>query len=69
MPIFEYKCRKCGRISEFLEKADSTAKRKCSHCGSTDLNKQFSVFSAQVKEGQSKKCLGCTDTGCPHSRG
>ena len=69
MPIFEYKCSKCGKISEFLEKSPAAAKRKCPHCGSGDLEKQFSVFSAQIKEGQSKKCLGCTDTGCPHSRG
>jgi hypothetical protein len=26
------------------------------------------VFSAQVKEGQSKKCFGCSDNSCPHSR-
>jgi hypothetical protein len=32
------------------------------------LTKQMSVFSAQVKEGQSKKCFGCSDNSCPHSR-
>jgi hypothetical protein len=26
------------------------------------------VFSAQVKAGQSKKCFGCSDNSCPHSR-
>jgi putative FmdB family regulatory protein len=69
MPIFEYKCSNCGKISEFLEKAGNNAKRRCLHCGSSKLDKQFSVFAAQVKEGQSKKCLSCTDTGCPHARG
>jgi len=68
VPIFEYKCSKCGRISEFLEKTGKAGKRKCPHCGSGDLDKQFSVFAAPVKQGQSKKCLSCTDTGCPHSR-
>jgi len=69
VPIFEYKCSQCGRISEFLEKTGQTAKRRCLHCGSGNLEKQFSVFAAQVKEGQSKKCLSCSDTGCPHAQG
>jgi putative FmdB family regulatory protein len=68
MPIFEYKCSKCGRISEFLEKAGDTAKKRCPYCGG-DLNKQFSIFAAQAKERQSKKCLSCTDISCPHARG
>jgi len=69
MPIFEYKCGNCGQISEFLEKANSKANNKCLSCGSDKLEKQFSVFSPQVKAGQSKKCLGCTDNACPHSQG
>jgi putative FmdB family regulatory protein len=68
VPIFEYKCSKCGRISEFLEKAGGTAKRRCPRCGG-ELDKQLSVFAAQVKEGQSKKCLSCTDTACPYVKG
>jgi hypothetical protein len=28
----------------------------------------LSVFSAQVKAGQSKKCFGCSDNSCPHSK-
>ncbi|MDD5326347.1 MAG: zinc ribbon domain-containing protein [Phycisphaerae bacterium] len=69
MPIFEYKCIKCNKISEFLELRDSKQSRVCPHCGSSELTKQISVFSAQVKEGQSKKCFGCSDNTCPHSRG
>jgi putative FmdB family regulatory protein len=76
VPIYEYKCDDCGKITELLESSDSKGERKCAHCGSTKLAKQFSVFSAQVKpfdsaqgrEGQSKKCFGCSDNSCPHSR-
>ena len=66
MPIFEYKCGKCDKISEFLESSASKKQRKCEHCGSTKLEKQFSVFAAGIKQGQSKKCHGCDDLTCPH---
>jgi putative FmdB family regulatory protein len=68
VPIYEYKCDECGKVTELLESAGNKDKRKCAHCGSGKLTKQFSVFSAQVKEGQSKKCFGCSDNSCPHSR-
>ncbi len=67
MPIFEYKCVACGKISEFLEKAGSNKKHKCEHCGGSKVEKQFSVFSAGIKEGESKRCEGCSDFSCPHA--
>jgi len=43
MPIYEYKCKSCGKINEFLvgvvqEKAEIA----CKHCGSKKLDKIFS---------------------------
>jgi len=46
MPIFEYKCKKCGHKTEFLEKAGNSGKHKCEKCGSSELEKLFSTFSA-----------------------
>lgn len=46
MPIFEYKCKKCGHKTEFLEKAGNSEKHICEKCGSNDLQKLFSTFSA-----------------------
>jgi len=67
MPIFEYKCIKCGRISEFLEPHDSKELKTCRHCGGKKLEKQFSTFAFKIKEGDSKRCGGCGDQSCPHS--
>jgi len=38
MPIFEYKCNKCGRKMEFLEKRKTRAKHICKDCGSSNLD-------------------------------
>ncbi len=59
MPIFEYKCKKCGHKTEFLEKAGSDKKHTCEKCGSNDLQKMFSTFSATI----SSKSSG--DGSCP----
>ena len=67
MPVFEYKCAQCGLITEFLENVRTKKTRTCTHCGGTKLEKQFSVFSPGVKQGQSKRCHGCSDQSCPHS--
>ena len=32
MPIYEYKCRKCGQVTELLEGAHDNPLRKCPSC-------------------------------------
>lgn len=69
MPVFEYMCSQCGKISEFLERAGAKDKKVCSHCGSGKLEKQFSTFAAVVKEPmKSGNCHTCPSGGsCPHA--
>jgi len=69
MPIYEYKCIRCGKISEFLEDAGRSASKGCLYCGSKKLEKRFSMFAPQIKEGGSKRCYGCSDFKCPHAGG
>jgi putative FmdB family regulatory protein len=45
MPIFEYRCNKCGHKAELLEKRASKTKHVCEKCGSSDMRKLFSGFS------------------------
>ena len=69
MPIYEYRCRKCGKISELLVGVGSYADElKCSHCGSTDLEKLMSApagFSFSQKSGG--LACGRTTTCCGRS--
>ena len=58
VPIYEYKCDDCGRITELLENSGNKGERKCAHCGSRKLKKQFSVFSRRSKKGNRKNVSG-----------
>jgi putative FmdB family regulatory protein len=66
MPIFEYKCKKCGHKTEFLEKAGSSEKHSCEKCGSNDLQKLFSTFSA-TSGSKSSGGSSCPTGTCPLS--
>ncbi|MBN2512695.1 MAG: zinc ribbon domain-containing protein [Sedimentisphaerales bacterium] len=62
MPIYEYKCKKCGRITEFLEKRDNEQTHVCQMCGSRDMHRVISTFSAGKAKSQS-----CPTGTCPLS--
>jgi putative FmdB family regulatory protein len=47
MPIFEYKCRKCGADFEKLVK-NSQEKTACAKCASKEVERKLSVFAASV---------------------
>jgi putative FmdB family regulatory protein len=65
MPIFEYKCDKCGAQFENLVK-NADEKVVCSKCGSKKVVKQLSSFSASVKEGGNNSCsVSSCSTCCP----
>ena len=61
MPIFEYRCKKCGHITEFLENQSYPRKHVCEKCKSSDLQKLFSGFSV----GQSNKSSPRGNETCP----
>jgi len=62
MPIFEYKCNKCGHKAEFLEKSIGKNNHVCEKCGSGQMQKLFSGFSV----GQSSQGGDSCPTGtCP----
>lgn len=44
MPLYEYTCHDCERVSEVLVRGSE--KPVCEHCGGEDLQKLFSVPAA-----------------------
>ncbi|MBN1893880.1 zinc ribbon domain-containing protein [bacterium] len=65
MPIYEYRCRKCGKRLEYLLKR-STEQPVCS-CGSRDLERLISSFAVAQDSGSEPSCPGGTcgfDSSC-----
>ncbi len=62
MPIFEYKCRKCGHTMEFLDKNARARKHLCKACNSSDLQRLFSSFSVGQASDSSPRG---NDDSCP----
>ena len=50
MPIYEYQCRKCGRVTEAIQKHTDRPLRKCRSC-SGRLDKMISRTSFMLKGG------------------
>ena len=50
MPIYEYKCNKCNKISEVLQKVSDKPLSKCPSCGGK-VKKLMSHNSFQLKGG------------------
>ena len=44
MPIYEYRCEKCGQMNEFLI-LKREEKLRCKQCGSEDLTKLLSAHN------------------------
>jgi len=49
MPIYEYRCGKCGNEQEFLQKVSERPIAKCPACGSSKFQKMLSAAGFQLK--------------------
>ena len=49
MPIYEYRCRKCGKQFEYMQRMSEGPKRKCEECGALALERLISSTSFQLK--------------------
>ncbi|MDR2844819.1 MAG: zinc ribbon domain-containing protein [Puniceicoccales bacterium] len=65
MPLYEYECIECHKVSELL----ITASRPpiCPHCGSVKLEKQLSLFASSGGVGSGHVHSG--SCGCGHAHG
>lgn len=59
MPVYEYKCRKCGKKSDFLIR--SVNEKILCECGSTDLERLISAFAIS---GSGSNSSSCSDGSC-----
>lgn len=74
MPIFEYKCSKCGHVMEVLHKSMNAKAPKCEKCGAgtSKLLSGFAVGKAAAAPACDScaslpACGGCSGGSCPMS--
>ncbi|MBX3386497.1 MAG: zinc ribbon domain-containing protein [Phycisphaeraceae bacterium] len=51
MPTYEYKCKSCGKMSEFFQSMTAKPMRKCPACGRNALERQIGIGAAIVFKG------------------
>ena len=57
MPIYEYRCRKCGKLFEKIQKVNEGGENlECPHCGGQKPEKVLSSFSSSKGTESSSSC-------------
>ena len=64
MPIYEYRCAKCGHGFEHLARTLSAPAPACPKCGAKKPVKQLSVFSTGAAEAHGHDDF-CASGACP----
>jgi len=64
MPIYEYKCGRCGHEFEHLAKRIAAPAPACPRCGAQNPTRLLSVFSAVKGEANSRRDF-CAGGACP----
>lgn len=66
MPIYEYKCRKCGEeFEELVRNATQEKELTCVACGSEKIERQLSVPAApQIASSAPAACQSNLPIGC-----
>ncbi len=49
MPLYEYECSSCGKVSEVMQKFSDPPMTQCSHCKTGKVNRLMSRTSFQLK--------------------
>ncbi|MBT3273677.1 MAG: zinc ribbon domain-containing protein [Spirochaetales bacterium] len=71
MPIFEYRCKSCGTVSEYLTGVSSENQNlECVHCGGSELSKQFTIAafssSSPSTRAEAPPCGAAPGETCGH---
>ncbi len=63
MPIYEYRCLDCGKISEVFLRSRDSESTKCPNCGSRNLERLLSASYTIRMSGSTpgKTCCGRTE--------
>ena len=60
MPIYEYRCAKCGQVTEILVRGARAGDLRCEKCGAKEMEKLFSTFGTSGGGSSSGACMDFT---------
>lgn len=64
MPIYEYQCKRCGKIFERFQKLNDREEIvKCPNCGSKEIERILSCFSYKGNVTSSSSCGSSGSSG------
>jgi putative FmdB family regulatory protein len=63
MPIFEYACRKCGKVFEKLVLGKERKLPDCPSCGSKQVSEKYSRFSGTSSTPKSARVCAPSGAG------
>jgi putative FmdB family regulatory protein len=60
MPVYEYKCQECGKVSEYKMSVQSDRIPACAGCGSSSMKRLISVpnIATRKSEAPQMRCCG-----------
>lgn len=65
MPIYEFRCKQCGKVFEVLFFSLSEKQEVlCPDCHSGEVDKLMSVFGGTFGGASSSNCSSCSSTSC-----
>ena len=59
MPIYDYKCRECGKVSEVLLRTADDRSIRCPDCGSNNLERLISASRMIAADSRSPGSTCC----------
>jgi putative FmdB family regulatory protein len=67
MPLYTYRCKKCGHEVEVLVVGGRGAPAKCPKCAGRAIERRFGGFSCGGGSGKQKKSSSCSAASCAPS--
>lgn len=64
MPVYEYRCPKCGeRFEKFVRSFSAQAEVVCPRCGNTEVEKAVSLFAGLTGGSRASSGASCSSGG------
>lgn len=64
MPIYEYRCERCGHVfDKFVRSMSAAVEIECPQCHGRECRKSISLFGMASTSGGSANAAACAPTG------